>query len=230
MQTELRQGISDDAIIELLRDPAYDGDEKGRRDAIAEALCATLGLKSLLIWKNQGDPPSFHMEANGYEITIGRVAGLLMQTKFRNHLAESAGIMIPRPASKAVWEIWADALLRIVEEVDLGDASHPTHQTKEYLRIYLSHYAISAADEKDGAVREGRPFWKDGAILVYVNEYRKWMVREMGDTPDARKICVSFHAIGMENCVEHYYMPAKQQRTTRSYWQMPPSLVAELGL
>ena len=41
VQTELRQGISDDAIIELLRDPAYDGDEKGRRDAIAEALCAT---------------------------------------------------------------------------------------------------------------------------------------------------------------------------------------------
>ena len=241
MQT-LRQGISDEDIIALLRDPVHDGDEKARRAAIAAALCATFGLKSLRIWKHLGDPPSFHMAANGYEITIGRVAGLLLQGKFRNHVCESAGVMIPRPASKAVWEIWAEALLRIVEEVDLGEASHPTHQTKEWLRIYLSGCAIAPSDQKDAAVHEGRPFWREEAIFIYVNDFRKWMSRETGDALDAGKICADFHAIRMEHCREHYYMPAKGQyysrkekeaekgkRTTRSYWRMPPSLVEELG-
>ena len=242
MRNEDRQEISDGDIIALLRDPVHDGDEKNRRDAIEEALCATLGLKSLLIWKNLGDPPSFHMAANGYEITIGRVAGLLLQGKFRNHVCESAGVMIPRPASKAVWETWAEALLRIVEVVDLGEASHPTHQTKEWLRIYLAGCAIAPSDQKDSAVHEGRPFWREGAVFVYVNDYRKMLVREMDDTSDAGKICSAFHAIGMKNCVEHCYIPAPRhharegrvaergRRTTRSYWKIPPQLVAELGL
>ena len=243
VRNEERQESSDGDIIALLRDPVHDGDEKGRRDAIAAALCAALGLKSLLIWKNLGDPPSFHMKADGSEITIGRAAGLLLQSKFRNHVAESAGIIIPRPASKAGWEIWAQALLRIVEEVDLGDASHPTRGTREFVRLYLGSHAIAPSEQKDSAAYEGRPFWKDGAIFIYVNDYRKWMSRETGDALDAKKICADFHAIRMEHCREHCSMPAKRQyysrekrepanpkRTTRSYWRMPTSLVAELGL
>ena len=243
MRNEEREGTLDSDLIELLRDPAYDGDEKARRDAIATKLCAIFRLKSLRVWKNVGDPPCFHMEANGYEITIGRAAGLLLQGKFRNHVCESAGVMIPRPASKAGWEIWAQALLRIVEEVDLGDASHPTRGTREFVRLYLGSHAIAPSEQKDSAAYEGRPFWKDGAIFIYVNDYRKWMSRETGDALDAKKICADFHAIRMEHCREHCSMPAKRQyysrekrepanpqRTTRSYWKIPPPLVAELGL
>ena len=221
------EGLSD-----LLEQFECEGQTTATRDAISSELCKKLRLQSLVIRRHLGDPPIFHMVVNGAEGRIGRVEHITSQRKFRERVAECVPVLLPRIKPRE-WDECAQAILYIAEDVDLGDASHPSRQTTENLRVYLSQYFVRPADAKDAAARAGEPFWYQESLWISTRDYGKWMRRELGDMVSQRQICVSFHAIDMKPKAIHYNNEedkGKKRRTSGQFWKVPAKIVAELGL
>lgn len=218
-------------LSEVLDQARYEGQPETHREAISQALCRRLGLRSLVIRKHLGNPPMFHMSANGQEGTIGRIHNVTSQKTFRDRVAECTGLLPPNQPHRE-WEDCAQAILDIAEDVDLGDASHPTRQTIENLRVYLSQYVIRPAEDLDIAAEHGEPFWYQGSPWVSTRDYGKWARRVVGDMLSHREICTSFHAIEMAPKAIHYcvHKGNRKWRTTGQFWRLSAKVVQELGL
>ena len=236
---ETEKGVEDveltetDDLSEILDQARYGELPTPTQETIANAVCRRLGLRSLVIRKHKGDPPIFHMVANGCDGSIGRVAEITSQTKFRNRVAECCGhwaLKIPRQQ----WEECVQSILDIAEEIDLGDASHPRRQTTEQLREYLVQYFVRPEADKDQAAQARQPFWYHGSAWISARDYGKWLVRSVGDVLTHREICSSFHMLGMEPKTIHFYADkgkkGKERRTSGQFWQITSDIGVELGI
>ena len=98
------------------------------------------------IVKYAGDPPIYYMYTKQGDITLGEINSITSQTKFRNMLAKITGVWITAVSLKA-WDKRVQALLLACEEIDVGDASHPTQETNAWLEEYLLEKPPREEDE-----------------------------------------------------------------------------------
>ena len=74
------------------------------------------------------DPPVYYMYTKQGDITLGEISSITSQSKFQNMVAKITGVWISTVSLKA-WDKRVQALLLVCEEIDVGDASHPSQET-----------------------------------------------------------------------------------------------------
>ena len=165
-----------------------------------------------------GDPPDFYMYTEQGEITIGPIANLASQPKFREAVMAATSIVIPK-VSGAVWETRVQAVLNMCEDADLGDASHPDNETRTWVHDYLIERYVRSQDEWEKATQRRFPFIKGDRIRIFLDDLGRWLDTSMGRKQDSNILAQRLKRIKAEP--ERVHLKVGGARTTRSVWVLP---------
>lgn len=206
---------SEEDADETLEEYTYLG-TRHNEDEILECLRQKLHAPVTGVTKHLSDPPTFTFHTELGSIHCGDVGGLISQTRFRNLLAATCGIVVPRMKAPQ-WDIVAQMLLEITVEEDTGSLSIESEAMKEQLRIFLDENKI--AENSYEGLRSRKAFWTNGRVGIVGSHFRKaldansWQIsaREMGRV--LRQVGAEPKIMGMK---KH-----DGSTTTRSCWILP---------
>ena len=193
-------------------------------EVLKETLETLFRVDIIRIVRYAGDPPIYYMYTKQGDITLGEINSITSQTVFRNMLATVTGVWITAVSRKA-WDKRVQALLWACEEIDVGDASHPTQETNAWLEEYLLEKPPREEDEWEKAAEAKRPFILHGKVHIFLDDFRKWLDFHIGEQ-------VTSHALGrrLKQCqarTERINVRVGNSRTSRTTWQLPERIHAE---
>ena len=176
------------------------------------------------IVKYVGPPPIYYMYTKQGDITLGEINSITSQTKFRNMLGTITGVWITAVSKKA-WDQRVQALLLACEEIDVGDASHPSQETNAWLEEYLLEKPPREEDEWEKAAEAKQPFILNGKVHIFMDDFRKWLDINIGEQ-------ITSHALGrrLKQCqarTEKVNVKIGNSWTSRTTWQLPERIHAK---
>ena len=177
-------------------------------------------LKTLFrvgIVKYAGDPPIYYMYTKQGDITLGEINSITSQAIFRNMVASITGVWITAVSRKA-WDKRVQALLLVCEEIDAGDASHPTQETNAWLEEYLLKKPPREEDEWEKAAEAKQPFILHGKVHIFLDDFRRWLDLngEQATSHALRRRLRQYQAR-----TEKINVKVGNTRTSRTTWQLP---------
>ena len=209
----IQMGREQEKLEETLTHPPEDEPE-----VLKDRLDRLFKVDIIRIVRYLGDPPDFYMYTEQGEITIGPIANLASQPKFREAVMAATSIVIPK-VSGAVWETRVQAVLNMCEDADLGDASHPDNETRTWVHDYLIERYVRSQDEWEKATQRRSPFIKGDRIRIFLDDLRRWLDTEMGRKLDINILAQRLRRIKAET--ERIHLQVGGARTTRSVWVLP---------
>ncbi len=153
-------------------------------------------------------------------ITIGAIDRIYSQSKFREMVGAATNIVIPKVAG-AAWEKRIQAILRLAEDVDVGDASHPVQETRTWIMDYLIERYVRDEEEREKAALVRYPYMKDGLIRIFLEDFSKWLDVNFGKKLDSHELARKMRRIGGEP--DHINLTIGGARTSRNCWKLPDS-------
>ena len=217
------------------------GDSKQR---IRNNLADLWGFRIRQIIRSMGDPPTFWMATSHGEITIGKIENLTNQRSFINFVAACTKILIP-PARPKEWSQHLKALLYLIEDEDLGPASHPNEEIREWTIQYLEERRIES-DDRVGAMNQRQPFFHKSRLHIFQDDLREWLRTRLHTDMTVHTLSQRMRRAGFESERTHIAKDSKDQdnapsveeeeeengnqtggRTTRYTWKIPIGLEAE---
>lgn len=168
-----------------------------RQDVTLTALTNSLGIKVHRILKYLSEPCTYALETVNGTIRLGDISNVIEQRKFRLKVAELENVCIKgfKPEN---WNIIANQLLNICEEIEVSEEATEKGQTKEWVRAYLKTHKPS--DDVALAGAAGKPFNKDGAVYISSSSLMKFITLSMSERGiSTRELSVRLRAIGAEN-------------------------------
>ena len=195
------------------------------REAIRHHLSTVWSVRINRLVKTLGDPPEFWMSTGQGEITIGKVDNIIRQSAFRALVAASTSKLIPKVA-EAKWQDVAQALLNLAEEEDLGAASHPKEEIREWILRYLDDKRAVTQDE-EGAMHQRQPFVKNGETNIFMDDFRIWLKTRNDIAITGYELSRRMHHAGFGKnnpklrSSRNTEKPAGEHRTSRHTWIVP---------
>ena len=203
------------------------------RETIRRELANIWGFRIRRLVKTLGDPPEFWMITDQGEITFGKIGNLIRQTAFRETVAACTGKLI-QECPRARWNELAQAILSIAEEEDLGIASHPKEEIREWTLRYLEEKLI-ATEDQEGAINQRQPFVKNGKTNIFQDDFRIWLKSRNNVDLTAYALSGRMKRAGFGINRPKLKTPAasneggkaKENRTTRYTWTVPRQWLQE---
>ena len=189
-----------------------------QRGRILDLLHSALGVRIHRIMRFIGDPPIFWMSTDGGDVTIGRVEHLTSQTDFSNLVLGATGVVIA-PRKRAQWRMIVQAVVRAAIEDDVGDASYPLVQMRNWLHAYLEWH-LPAPDRNHGVISGKVSFMHEGTVHIFAQGFTRWVpiwAYDMGIKP--ADLVRRLKLIGGTQHVMH--LTVNGRPTTRSTWRLP---------
>ena len=176
------------------------------------------------IVKYVGPPPVYYMYTKQGDITLGEISSITSQSKFQNMVAKITGVWISAVSKKA-WDKRVQALLLVCEEIDVGDASHPSQETNAWLEEYLLKKPPREEDEWEKAAEAKQPFILNEKVHIFMDDFRKWLDINIGEQ-------ITSHALGrrLKQCqarTEKVNVKIGNSWTSRTTWQLPERIHAK---
>ena len=165
-----------------------------------------------------GDPPDFYMYTEQGDISIGPIANIYSQPKFREAVGAATNVVIPK-VSGAAWETRVQAILNMCEDVDLGDASHPDNETRTWVEDYLVQHRPRSEDEWEKAAQRKFPFIIGDRIRIFLDDLIPWLHTNRGRKLDKRFLGKRLRRIKADP--DRVHLQVGGARTTRSVWVLP---------
>ena len=170
------------------------------------------------IVKYVGEPPVYYMYTKQGDITLGEISSITSQSKFQDMVATVTKVWITAVSRKA-WDKRVQALLLACEEIDVGDASHPTQETTAWLEEYLLEKPPREEDEWEKAAEAKQPFILNRKVHIFMDDFRKWLDINIGEQATS-------HALGrrFRQCqarTEKVNVKIGNSWTSRTTWQLP---------
>ena len=194
---------------------AMDQNAEDWRDNVRRSLNSIYGIEITRLVRFAGDPPSFWMQTDKNDITLGSVHNLCDQRAFRDMVAAATGIRIPKCGEDA-WQQRAQALLHACEDVDVGEASHPVTETRGWIEQYISNNPVS--DDVNDAARRGRPLNYCGYIHIQLLDFRAWIYHNTGENLRPRDVAVRLRLC--EAAPVAVPVKTNGHPSTRGYWRI----------
>ena len=201
-----------------LQSPTDDNNNRDPREVLKDTLAKSLGFRINRMLKYTGDPSVYWMHTDQGDIRIGKISNITNAQNFRNIVAEITGLIIPRFNGQA-WDIRAQALLKLCEPVDVGDASVPEQQMREWLERYLASRNVTDEDGMAAAISQRTPFQHDGRIHILLDDLRSWIKIRAGTDLSSHEVASRLHQAGAESKQVNIMIDGK--RTSRHCWRIP---------
>ena len=115
---------------------ALDASPENQAEVLKDCLSTLFGVDIIRIIKYLGDPPVYYMETEQGNITIGKIEHIYSQAKVRQAVGSVTNVVVPK-VSGMVWEQRIQAILSACEDIEVGDANHPSRETRNWVEDYL---------------------------------------------------------------------------------------------
>ena len=204
---------AEEQLDDALRQPPEDQPE-----VLKDNLDTLLTVNIIRIVKYLGDPPIYYMYTQQGDITLGEIDSITSQKKFRDQVAAATGVWIPAVSRKA-WDQRVQAILLVCEEIDVGDASHPTQETIAWLDEYLLEKPPREEYEWQKAAENKLPFIHDEKVHIFLDDFRRWLDLTMG-----HQVTPYFLSLRLQQCnvaLDKVNLKIGNSRTSRSCWELP---------
>ena len=213
-------------MLSALEDPPED-----QAQVLRDCLATLIGLDITRIIKQQGNPPVFHMETEQGNFTIGRIDRIYSQAKFRQVVGLVTKVVVPSVTSH-VWDQRIQAILRVCEDIEVGDASHASHQEREETRRWVEEYLLEKPpreeEEWEKAVIAELPFVKAGKTHILIRDFQRWLGFRMSLQVESGEIEKLLRQVGIESKRVHVWLESGR-RTSRSTWLVPEDFLPRRG-
>ena len=222
-------GIVADQAHERLNDRVEavqqgDSTAEDERDGFLRDVSSLLGFKIRRVLKYLADPPQYRLVLDEGTIHLGSVESILNSAKFRASIAAVSGHLIDR-FKGARWDPVAQAILRSVEELDLGADSSAEGLVDEWLGEYLAQHR--PAEDRQEAIPIREPFLDpDGRPAFFLSEFRSWLAFHRDERLGRRQIATLLRSAACAPRVVAYTRESDSRRTTVQVWIAPPSMEA----
>ena len=190
-----------------------------QREALTHNLTTLFNVDIDRISKYLGDPPIFHMSTRQGDITIGPVANIISQEKFIGAVVAATSILIPRVARR-VWDQRVQAILLAAEEVEVGDASHPSWETHAWLEEYLLDRPPRDEEDWHLAAENKKPFMQRGRTHIFAEDFRRWLELSSGLRITPHQLGQRLRQCGAQTRAVNVRVGSA--RTKRTTWQLMP--------
>ena len=186
-------------------------------DVLKDTLDTLLGVDIIRVAKDSGDKPVYCMYTEQGAITLGAIGHVTSRKRCTDRIAEVTGVVVP-VVSPEVWGRYAQAILRLCEDVGAGD---PVQQeTRSWLDDYLIECYAQVKEEWEKAALRGGPFLKGGLVHISLKHFRKWLRKKPGKSPGLPPLKERMLRVKAEH-KNVYVMKDEGGRTTRSVWILP---------
>lgn len=230
------QEIKDHAIIFTLRKVKAEQAalrEKEQVAADAEAaeptadklkkLSEGLGFEITSITRFDSTPPAFVLTlGDGQRVPLGIIDGLTDQKKFRNTIAATVGIL-PNRSKPDQWDHAVRLLLSCLDHDSAGTEATEDGQAVEWIKAYLNsttiHHGGADLDNRETGLLAGQPWSESGCVHITGTVFRSWLVINLGDRIDSRRLGLMLRSIGSEPCTVATRGDG-ESRTTRAAWKI----------
>ena len=210
---------AEEHLNEALAQPPEDQPE-----VLKETLETLFRVDIIRIVRYAGDPPIYYMYTKQGDITLGEINSIISQTKFQNMVATITGVWISAVSRKA-WDKRVQALLLAREEIDVGDASHPTQETNAWLEEYLLEKPPREEDEWEKAAEAKQPFIRHRKVHIFLDDFRKWLDLNIGEQASSHTLGRRFRQCQART--EKINVKVGNSRTSRTTWQLPERIHTE---
>ncbi len=175
------------------------------------------------IIKYRADPPTYTLEVNRdgktITVTLGNVENLIMQRKFRNHLAATADILV-LDIGKSQWEKRVQLMLDAAEEKDLGDVGTPSEEVSAWMNEYLDGHQPSPSALMQEAIAAKTPYWHSGFLCFSLNAFTQWLNQSYGERVTLRDVARFLRMAGYEQYTQATQARGDHAASTRSVWRI----------
>ena len=188
------------------------------REFLKDTVCKSLGFTINRILKYTGDPSIYWMYTDRGDIRIGKIGNITNANIFRGIVADVTGLMIQRFTGHA-WDSVAQGLLLLCETVDIGNASFPKEETREWLELYLTTRSTATQSEMEAAIAQRTPFEHEGRIHILLDDFRNWVKHRAATDLTNHEAASRMHQVGAES--KSVNLTVEGRRTTRYCWRLP---------
>ena len=204
---------AEEQLNEALAQPPEDQPE-----VLKETLETLFRVDIIRIVKYMGDPPIYYMYTKQGDITLGEISSITSQSKFQDMVATVTKVWITAVSRKA-WDKRVQALLLACEEIDVGDASHPTQETTAWLEEYLLEKPPREEDEWEKAAEAKQPFILNRKVHFFMDDFRKWLDINIGEQATSHALGRRFRQCQVQT--EKVNVKVGNSWTSRTTWQLP---------
>ena len=184
---------------------------------LKDTLDTLLGVDIIRVVKDRGDKPVYCMYTEQGAITLGTIGHVTSRKGCSDRIAEVTGVVVP-VVSPEVWGRYAQAILRLCEDVGAGDPVQ--EETRSWLDGYLIECYAQVKEEWEKAALRGGPFLKGGLVHISLKHFRKWLRKKPGKRPGPPQLKERMLRVKAER-KDVYMMKDEGGRTTRSVWILP---------
>jgi len=200
--------------------PLQVSDKQSALDIVNAQLAALIPQRQFRIAKvvkfsTYGEPTyRLEIEHDGVTEAISqlKVSKLINEASFRDVIAASANILIPK-IPKSRWQVLAQLLLDSCEALDVGEAGE--EQIRELVSRYLRDNPVAEESEYQEALMNDAPFIKGGTVYIILRSLACYTTRALGETISVRQLAIMLRAAGA------YAQTIYVAKTSKLAWAIP---------
>ena len=191
-------------------------------------LAVLLGVDIHRVVKDVGGRgPVYCLYTEQGDVTLGTIHLVTSWKRCTDRIAETLGVMASVDSSvdsSRVWRQCVQALLRICEEVTVGDPSNldeeTAAETRSWVDDYLTDRGVPGEEDWQKAAEARLPFVKAGRIhITTLDRLTDWIHDNRGRKLDNHALGQRLRRIGADPGQVHIWVG--EARTTRSIWVLP---------
>lgn len=228
-----RRNAKEQRLDELYDEIELAGDEASR-DKILEMIRTQTGIPVTRCIKVVMEQPHYRLVTENATIEVGTSETLMTQRLFARRMFDAASIYMP-PMKADRWNLFMDALLRIMEEVDGGEENSLTGSVHDFISDYLIHRpepvewdeVLERVGTHNDVIAAKAPFTREGRLYIYSRDLLRFLIND-GLRINKDKLAALLRAAGCEP--RKLQVPRRDQPPTSTHvWEVPSSVYREFS-
>lgn len=195
--------LTDTEIFKLVQS-AFDTHERnhalpeGDRQEVFRDISERLTLPILGIDKYVKEDPSYDLWVQGRAepIRLTKVDQLINYTTFKKMVFAAVDHSLP-PIGKEEWSKILNRLVRVMNQIEIGEEGFDRGQTAMWLDSYLAQDVFDEQGWLD-AVKAGTPFKKDGRLHFNFTSFKQFVQKDLGNRVSDPELATRLTQIGAD--------------------------------
>jgi len=220
---EEKQKASENNLEALVLSISTEFENGDYYEQLRQKISEYLGINIIQVFKYLVEPdPIYYLIVEENKIRLGTVDNLIVESKFRKHVAKGLGYYLPKQTK---WWVVAQGLLDLCVEAEVGPEVLELGQIESWVREYIEGSFPITIEES--LTRRGA-FVKDGKWNIHLPSFYSWL--RIGHACELNKntVAILLKRLGCEYKDHNVYVDKNtRRRTKRGAWIIPDQFIPE---
>jgi hypothetical protein len=190
-----------------------------------QSISKLFGLKIRKLIRCKADPPKYVLILeDDREIELGQINCILSFTLFREKIAAVTSEVLPK-SLKLKWDQFAQSLLSIVEDREIGNEATDLGRARAWIIEYLDQNTITPEKQTTNLTN---PYFEEGHVHFIGSDIRQWLNCSFGDPVTHIEMGRMLRKVGCEPLTTFRKLGNGAQ-TSRTAWRVPLTVYVYKG-